>query len=136
MIYLTLFVISLLSATLLPLGSEALLIYDITQNHNIALLWLVATTGNTIGSIINYTIGFQGKEYLQKKDKISPKQLEKSEKLFQKYGGWTLLLSWTPIIGDPLTLIAGVLKYDIKWFIIIVALAKGVRYGVLVFLVL
>ena len=56
MIYLTLFVISLLSATLLPLGSEALLIYDITQNHNIALLWLVATTGNTIGSIINYTI--------------------------------------------------------------------------------
>lgn len=136
MVYLSLFVISLLSATLLPLGSEALLIYDITQNHNIILLWIVATTGNTIGSIINYTIGVKGKEYLEKKNKLSPKQLEKYEKFFQRYGGWTLLLSWTPIIGDPLTLIAGVLRYDIRWFIIIVAIAKGVRYGVLIFLVL
>jgi len=136
MVYLSLFVISLLSATLLPLGSEALLIYDITQNHNIALLWIVATTGNTIGSIINYTIGLKGKEYLEKKNKLSPKQLDKYENFFQKYGGWTLLLSWTPIIGDPLTLIAGVLRYDIRWFIIIVAIAKGVRYGVLIFLVL
>jgi len=134
MVYLSLFVISLLSATLLPLGSEALLIYDITQNHNIALLWIVATTGNTIGSIINYTIGLKGKEYLEKKNKLSPKQLDKYENFFQKYGGWTLLLSWTPIIGDPLTLIAGVLRYDIRWFIIIVAIAKGVRYGVLIFL--
>ena len=134
MVYLSLFVISLLSATLLPLGSEALLIYDITQNHNIALLWIVATTGNTIGSIINYTIGLKGKEYLEKKNKLSPKQLDKYENFFQKYGGWTLLLSWTPIIGDPLTLIAGVLRYDIRWFIIIVAIAKGIRYGVLIFL--
>ena len=124
MVYLSLFTISLLSATLLPGGSEALLLYDISQNYSLSLLLIFATLGNTLGAFINYIIGFKGVDYILSKEK----QLDKAEVYFQKYGAWALLLSWVPIIGDPLTLVAGVLKYDVKKFIMIVLFAKGVRY--------
>ena len=61
--------------------------------------------------------------------------MDKARDSFSKYGGWTLLFSWMPIIGDPLTFIAGVLKYDFKWFVVIVALAKATRYAVLAYVV-
>ena len=122
--YLTLFTLSLLSATLLPGGSEALFLYDISQNHNLFLLLISATLGNTLGSLINYFIGFKGVDYFLSKEK----NLEKATQYFEKYGAWALLLSWLPIIGDPITLVAGVLKYDVKKFIMIVLFAKGMRY--------
>ena len=126
--YLTLFILSLLSATLLPGGSEALLLYDISQNYNLTLLLIVATLGNTLGSLINYVIGLKGIEYLLSKNIAKKSHLDKAHCYFEKYGAWALLLSWVPIIGDPITLIAGVLKYDVKWFIMIVLFAKGARY--------
>ena len=67
-------------------------------------------------------------DYLRSKKIAKEKHLDKAHKYFEKYGAWALLLSWVPIIGDPITLIAGVLKYDIKKFIAIVLFAKGVRY--------
>ena len=134
MVYLTLFALSFFAATLLPIGSEALLLYDISQNYSLWLLWSVATLGNTLGSIVNYWLGLKGEVYLENKGHLSGKKMEKARESFAKFGGWTLLLSWVPIIGDPLTFIAGVLRYNLKYFIAIIALAKGLRYAVVIFL--
>ncbi len=128
MVFLTLFAISFLAATLLPLGSEALLLYNISLGYDVFSLILVATIGNTLGSIVNYFLGLKGVDFLTSKKYTNPKRLEDATKTFKKYGAFSLLLSWVPIIGDPITFIAGVLKYDIKKFILIVFLAKGMRY--------
>ena len=132
MVYFTLFVVSFLSATLLPMGSEALLLYDISQNHTPILLWMFATAGNTLGSIVNYWLGLKGEAYLERKGQLSAEMMEKARGFFAQYGGWTLLLSWVPIIGDPLTFIAGVLRYNFKYFVLIVFVAKGLRYAALI----
>ena len=134
MVYLTLFIVSFLAATLLPLGSEALLVYDISQKHSMWLLWIVATLGNTLGAMVNYWLGLKGEGYLERKGHLSAKKMDKARDFFAKYGGWTLLLSWVPIIGDPLTFIAGVLRYNFKWFSLIVFVAKGLRYASVIFL--
>jgi membrane protein YqaA with SNARE-associated domain len=134
MVYITLFTVAFLSATLLPLGSEALLLYDISQNYSLWLLWIFATIGNTLGSMVNYWLGLKGEDYLERKGYLSVKKMEKARKFFDRFGGGTLLLSWVPIIGDPLTFIAGVLRYKFKWFVLIVAVAKGLRYAIIIFL--
>ena len=126
--YLYLLFISFISATLFPLGSEALLLYDLSLNINIYLLFFFATFGNSMGSIVNYWIGLKGEEYLVEKKVLSEKNIFNSKKYFDKYGGYSLLFSWMPIIGDPITFMAGVLKYNIKKFILLVILAKGGRY--------
>ena len=134
MVYLTLFVVSFLAATLLPLGSEGLLLYDISQHHSLILLWSFATIGNTLGSMLNYWLGLKGEVYLERKGHLSIVNMKKARGFFSKYGGWTLLLSWAPIIGDPLTFVAGVLRYDFKYFALIVFVAKGLRYAAISFL--
>ncbi len=134
MVYITLFAISFLAATLLPLGSEALLLYDISQNYSLTLLWIFATVGNTLGSMVNYWLGLKGEAYLERKGYVSVKKIEMARGFFAKYGGWSLFLSWIPIVGDPLTFIAGVLRYDFKYFALIVFVAKGLRYAVIIFL--
>lgn len=136
MIYLTLFFSALISATLFPLGSEALLIYDIKEGYNIYLLLLFATIGNVLGSVINYFLGLKGEEFLIKKNYLKEEKIEKYKSFFDRFGGFALLLSWAPIIGDPITFIAGILKYDIKKFLVLVTLAKFARYLVLALLVL
>ena len=134
MVYLTLFTVAFISATLLPMGSEALLLYDIAQGYTLFLLWVVATIGNTLGSMVNYWLGLKGESYLEEKGYLTKKKMQKAKHSFDRYGGLILLLSWMPIIGDPLTFIAGVLGYDFKKFSFIVLLAKGLRYAVLIFL--
>ncbi|UPT78329.1 DedA family protein [Sulfurovum sp. XGS-02] len=134
MVYITLFAVAFLSATLLPLGSEGLLLYDISQNYSLILLWIFATLGNTLGAMVNYWLGLKGETYLEEKGHLSAQKMEKARGFFDRYGGWTLLLSWAPIIGDPLTFIAGVLRYKFKWFATIVAVAKGTRYAIVIFL--
>jgi len=135
LIYLTLFFSALISATLFPLGSEALLIYDIKQGYNLYLLLFFATLGNVLGSVINYVLGLKGEEYLEKKGHLKKEKVEKYKKFFDKYGGYSLLLSWMPIVGDPITFIAGILKYDWKKFLFLVTISKFFRYLFLAFLV-
>ncbi|QOR62726.1 YqaA family protein [Sulfurovum sp. ST-21] len=132
MIYLSLFFIAFASATLLPLGSEAVLLYDLSLGYSVLLLWSVATLGNTLGAVVNYWLGLKGEGFLEKKGYLSSVKMEKAHQRFEKQGGWVLLLSWVPVIGDPLTFIAGVLRYGFKKFLLIVALAKGVRYLVVI----
>jgi len=134
MVYLILFAVAFLSATLLPLGSEALLLYDVSEGYSLFFIWLFASFGNTLGSMFNYWLGLKGELYLEKKGYLSTEKMAKAKKTFDQYGGWTLLLSWAPIIGDPLTFIAGVLQYDFRVFSVIVFLAKGIRYAVVIYL--
>lgn len=126
--YLYLFFIALISATILPMGSEALLLYNISIDLNIYLLFLSATFGNSLGSLINYWLGLKGEEYLLNHNVIKEKHINKGKKYFDKYGGYSLLLSWVPIIGDPITFVAGILQYNLKRFIILIIIAKGSRY--------
>ena len=128
MSYIYLFFIALISATIFPMGSEALLLYDISINLNIYLLFLSATFGNSLGSIINYWLGLKGEEYLVSRNLIKENHILKGKNYFDKFGGYSLLLSWMPIIGDPITFVAGMLRYNLKKFILLVVIAKGSRY--------
>lgn len=135
MVYLTLFFSAFISATLFPLGSEALLIYDIKEGYNIYLLLFFATLGNSFGSILNYYLGLKGEEYLIEKKLLNEKYIDISKRYFDKYGFITILFSWLPIIGDPITFVAGILKYNFKKFVILVIISKFSRYLFIVLLV-
>ena len=135
MTYITLFFIALISGSLFPLGSEGVLIYDLKQGFNPLLLFLAASIGNTLGSVINYFLGLKGEEYLEKKGYITTKKLKSAKDRFKKYGAFALMLSPLPIIGDPITFIAGILKYNFKYFLIIVFFAKAIRYILIIFII-
>lgn len=128
MIYLTLFLSAFASATLLPGGSEALFAYLLSQHHSIFLLLLSATLGNTLGSYTNYLLGKYALAFAQKKHYMKQKWIDKAHTLFETYGFWTLWFSWTPVIGDPLTLVAGIARYSQIKFLVIVLCAKFLRY--------
>jgi len=128
------FIIAFLSATILPMGSEAVLIYYLQEHYDILILFLAATIGNSVGSLTNYFIGYKGEEYLESKGYLNSNQIDKYKTLFTRYGFYTLLLSWVPIIGDPLTIIAGAMRYNIFKFITLIILAKGSRYAIIILL--
>lgn len=135
MTYLILFISAFVSATLIPFGSEALLVFDIKEGYNLALLLFVATLGNSLGSLVNYYIGLKGEEFLVRKNYLKEERILKTKSYFDKYGAFCILLSWVPIIGDPITFIAGVLKYNLRLFILLVVIAKFSRYAFLAYIV-
>jgi membrane protein YqaA with SNARE-associated domain len=129
-----LFFSSLIAATVIPTGSELILVGLIKlSDHNMIKLVLIATAGNVLGAIINWFLGtkilyFQNKKYFP----LKPKQLAKATAYFEKYGKWSLLFAWVPIIGDPLTVISGVLKTNFLTFLILVSIGKFLRYATVV----
>ena len=132
-----LFVSAFLAATILPMSSEVILVALLLAEINPALLVVVATIGNVLGSVTNYAIGFWGGTFLQRKVlKVSEAEFEKSERRFRKYGTLSLLFAWVPIIGDPLTLIAGVLRVNIFLFLVLVTFGKLGRYVVVAYVTL
>ena len=136
MIYLFLFTISFLAATVLPFSSELTLAGLITtSNYNNLFLLIVASLGNILGSIVNWTLGFYSRNLTTKKwFPFKDNQIEKSSQWFSKFGKWSLLFSWVPIIGDPLTLVAGLLRVRFLDFIILVAIGKVSRYLIVIYL--
>ena len=135
--YFQLLVISFLAATILPLSSELILsTMLLTDTFDKFLLLVVASFGNIFGSSINW---YLGKKILIFKDKswfpASEGQIARSEIYYKKYGIWSLLLAWVPIIGDPLTIIAGVLNVKFYTFITLVSISKISRYIFIIFIV-
>lgn len=117
------------------MGSEVLLIALLNQEKNALLLWFVATLGNILGSIINYGLGYWASDYINKKHKDT-KSWKHAQSTYNRYGSWSLLFAWLPIIGDPITLIAGLARTRFSLFMLLVAIGKGIRYAVLIFLAL
>ncbi len=134
--YFQLSLISFLAATILPFSSEVVLTtMYLSNSFEPYFLLIFASIGNIMGSITNWYLGkkitlFQNRKWFP----VSPDQLERSRKYFQKYGLWSLLLAWVPIIGDPLTLLAGVLKVRFGIFFVLVSISKISRYVFILYL--
>ena len=131
--YCGLFFISFAAATVLPLQSEAALTgLIITNAYPIWALVAVASAGNVLGSTINWALG-RGIERLHSRKwfPLAPDKMERAQHWYRRYGKWSLLLSWVPFVGDPLTVIAGVLREPFPVFLVLVTLAKVGRYLVL-----
>ena len=130
MIYLSLFAISFLAATILPFSSELSLATLIaTSDYDNLLLLTVASFGNILGSLVNWALGSYSRNLTTKKwFPFKETQIERSSKWFKKFGKWSLLFAWVPIVGDPLTLVAGILRVKFIDFIILVAIGKVSRY--------
>lgn len=128
-----LFVSSFLAATILPAQSEMMLAsLALSGHYNVWLLLMVATSGNVLGALVNWVIGYYVMRFKNKKwFPLTHKQIQHYEKMYYKWGMWSLLLAWVPIIGDPLTVIAGMLRVNIWLFLLLVTIGKAARYGVI-----
>jgi membrane protein YqaA with SNARE-associated domain len=136
-IYLSLFAISFLAATILPLSSELMLAGLITtSNYDSLVLLIVASFGNILGSVVNWVLGFYSRNLAIKKwFPFKETQIERSSKWFNKFGRGSLLFAWIPIIGDPLTLVAGLLRVKFIEFMILVTIGKVSRYFLIYYLI-
>ncbi len=128
-----LFLAALLAATILPAQSEAVLAsLLLSEAYSPVLLIAVASAGNVLGSVVNWLLGrgidrFRNRPWFP----VRPAQLERASSWYRRYGRWTLLLSWVPIVGDPLTVAAGLLREPFWSFLLLVAVAKIGRYLIL-----
>nr|WP_158458478.1 YqaA family protein [Pseudomonas fluorescens] len=132
--YMGLFMVAFAAATLLPLQSEAVLVGMLLSGHytNVLLL-LVATAGNVLGSVVNWYLGRYIERFRHRRwFPVSERNLDKAQNTYRRYGRGVLLFSWLPIVGDPITMVAGVMREPLWSFLIIVTLAKGLRYFVLI----
>jgi membrane protein YqaA with SNARE-associated domain len=131
--YAGLFAVALGAASILPMQSEPVLVALLLLSEQpIWALVAVASLGNTLGSCINWLLGraverFRGRRWFP----VSPDKLSRAEGWYARWGRWSLLMSWAPIIGDPLTVMAGVLREPFWTFLLLVAIAKTGRYIVL-----
>ncbi|MCD4720931.1 MAG: DedA family protein [Desulfobacula sp.] len=127
--YWGLFLASFLAATILPFSSEVVLGYLLTHDFSPYVTVFAATTGNVLGSVVNYGLGILGSRILLNKFyRISNLEIGKAENRFKKYGVFSLLFAWVPIIGDPLTVAAGILKVNFIVFLLLVSIGKFLRY--------
>ncbi|MGB9080695.1 MAG: YqaA family protein [Desulfuromonadaceae bacterium] len=129
--YASLFFMSFLASTLLPLGSEWLLVMMLTGGYDPLSSVAVATAGNYLGGVVTYLIGIAGGSWLIEKIlRVSPQQQERAHQYYRRYGSFSLFFSWLPIVGDPLCLVGGMLRVDFGLFTLLVASGKLVRYAV------
>lgn len=128
---------SFLAATILPLSSELVLSSLLLTGQAALPLILTATVANVLGSVVNYLLGRWGANtVLHRWFKLSQPQTDKAERHFNRYGKWSLLFAWIPIIGDPLTVIAGMLKVNFGLFLLLVTIGKLSRYLIISQLIL
>lgn len=136
--YLGLFLSALGAATLLPLQSEVVLVgMLVSQAYPVWGLLAVASVGNVLGAVINWLLGRYLEHFCHRRwFPLNERQLDRAQGWYRHYGHWSLLLSWMPFIGDPLTLAAGVMREPLWRFLLIVSLAKAGRYSVVAVLTL
>lgn len=133
-----LFLAALMAATILPLQSEAALVALLVAGaHPAWLLVAVAGLGNVLGSVVNWLLG-RGIERFRDRPwfPVKPAALDRAQGWYRRYGKWSLLLSWAPVVGDPLTVVAGLAREPLPVFLVLVTIAKLGRYVVLAALTL
>lgn len=125
-----LFLTAFLAATVLPVQSEILLAaLHVSETHSKATLVSVATAGNVFGSVVNWLLGrylvhFQDRRWFP----VSRTLIDRATGWYRRWGFWSLLLAWMPFIGDPLTLVAGILRENFWIFLALVTIGKAARY--------
>ena len=130
MAHFSLFLVAFLSATILPLQSEAVLTaLLLSGEHAWAGLLAVASVGNTLGAVVNWALGRGGAHFQDRPwFPASPERMAKAREFYGRFGRWTLLLSWVPVIGDALTVVAGVMREQFWVFLVLVGVGKTGRY--------
>lgn len=136
--YAGLFLAALLAATVVPMQSEAVLVAMLlSEQYQVGVLLVVASFGNILGAVINWLLGLFIERYRDRSwFPVKPDRLAQAQLWYQRYGKWSLLLAWMPIIGDPLTVIAGVMREPFWIFLGLVGTAKVLRYLVLTWVTL
>jgi len=128
--YAGLFFSAFLAATIIPASSEVVLVaLQASGTGQPGALFAVALLGNVLGSLTDWLLGrfllrFQGRRWFP----VGPVAHERAASWFRRYGTWSLLLAWLPIIGDPLCLVAGALRVPLGQFLLIVTAGKAARY--------
>ena len=131
---LALFLFAFLAATIVPFSSEVTFLAALTNDMSFLNAMFFASSGNILAIILNYWFGYW--LYDKTKDKLkSSKSGQWSLDYGHKYGYFILFFSWLPVIGDPLTLVAGVLRLNFVWFVVIAGSLRISRYYVLSFMV-
>jgi len=134
---LSLFLLSFCASTLLPLGSEWLLISLLLRGVDPHTAVAVATLGNSLGAATSYLLGRLGSDWLiARLLRIDLKQRQRAEAWFNRYGSIALLFSWLPVVGDPLCLVSGSLKTPLLRFALLVTSGKALRYAIVAALTL
>lgn len=129
--YPALFLLSFLASTVLPIGSEWMLVAMLVKGRDPVLSVAVATAGNTLGACTTYGIGLYGGPFLIGRVlRVSDEARKRAERFYARYGSWSLLLSWAPVLGDPLCLVGGMLRVSLARFSILVLAGKLARYVV------
>lgn len=128
--YLGLFLSALVAATMLPMQSEVVLAGLLALGDQpVWALIAVATAGNVLGSVVNWVLGRYVEHFRDRRwFPLRASQFDRFQRMYHRWGRWSLLLSWAPFIGDPLTVIAGVLREPLWSFVLIVLVAKLGRY--------
>ncbi len=135
--YVTLFLLSFLASTLLPIGSEWLLILMLTKGYPSGATVVTATAGNSLGAFTTYLVGIYGGRWLiERVMRVSPEQQERAHEYYRRYGAVSLFFSWLPLVGDPLCLVGGMMRINFWLFTMLVVSGKLVRYVVTAWLTL
>ena len=134
-LYLALALSAFLAATVVPLGSEVAVGAAILAGADPWLTLLIASSANTAGSVVNWLLGRAIEKFKDRRwFPVSAARLATAQRRFTRYGRWSLLFAWLPVIGDPLTFVAGILKVRFASFVLLVAIGKSARYAVLILL--
>ena len=135
--YAALFMVSFLASTILPLGSEWLLVMMLVSGYDPLAAVGTATAGNYLGAVTTYLIGMYGGDWLVTRVlRVSPEQQERARSQYRRYGSFSLFFSWLQVIGDPLCMVGGVLRINFWLFTLLVASGKLGRYAVTAFITL
>lgn len=132
-VYFGLFIAALAAATILPMQSEAVLVgLLLTEEYSALLLVAIASIGNVLGSAFNWILG-RGVESFRHRRwfPVGQPALDRAQNWYRRYGKWSLLASWLPIVGDPITVVAGVMREPLVTFLMLVTIAKVGRYLIL-----
>ena len=136
-VYAALFAVAFGAATIFPLQSEGMLTGLLLAGYPPLWLVAVASVGNVLGSTVNWVLGRQVERFKDRRwFPVNDAQLDRAQRWYQRHGKWSLLLSWVPVIGDPLTVVAGLLREPLPMFLLLVTIAKLGRYVVLAAVVL
>jgi len=131
--YLGLFIVSFLAATLIPFGSEIFVVTMTLSGYNPWIIFATATTGNTLGATTNYYVGKYGANFIfSRYIRVDSEKRQNIERMYQKWGSPILFFAWAPVVGDPLTMVAGGFNLNLYIFTFWVILGKAFRYALVI----